>query len=141
MRSPGMITGMPGGYGVICSAHMRPTALSASTVSLDAKKASRGSMVGSSSSSGALGVNHHVRAGGHQHVGTGRQLIGVNQVALLVEDRSLLEAGAHLVHADHAHVRAGVHGPCRQVLVEGQVGAPGLVDDQRLTSPVADIGD
>jgi hypothetical protein len=86
-------------------------------------------------------VDHHVRAGGHQHVGAGGQLGRVHQGALDVEDRSLLEPGAHLLHADHADVRAGVHGPGRQVLVERQMGAPGFVDDQRLAPPVADAGD
>jgi hypothetical protein len=42
MRSPGTTTGIPGGYGVICSAAMRPIALAALTVSFAAKNASRG---------------------------------------------------------------------------------------------------
>ena len=43
MRSPGMMTGMPGGYGVICSAQIRQAAWPAGTVSFGTKNASRGS--------------------------------------------------------------------------------------------------
>ena len=86
-------------------------------------------------------VDQHVRAGRHEQVRAGRDVGRVDQVALDVEHRALFEAGAHLVHADHAHVRAGVHRPGGQVLVEGQVGTPGLVHDQRLAPLVADLGD
>jgi len=73
-------------------------------------------------------------------LGAGGQVVRIDKAALPVEDRSLLEAGAHLVRADDAHVSTGVHGPRRQVLMEGRVGTPGVVDDQRLAPPVADIG-
>ena len=63
MRSPGMITGIPGRYGVICSAAMRPIALSALIVSFAAKGASRGSITSSSSSSSALGRSTRVGRG------------------------------------------------------------------------------
>jgi hypothetical protein len=65
----------------------------------------------------------------------------VDAVALQMKHRALLEAGAHLVHADDADVGTGVHRPGRQVLVERQVRAPRLVDDQRLTAGVAHLGD
>ena len=86
-------------------------------------------------------VHHHVRASGHQQVRTRRQPVAIDQVALHVEDRALFEARTHLVHADDTNVGAGVHGPCRKVLVEGQVRTPRLVDDQWLATLVADLGD
>ncbi len=61
--------------------------------------------------------------------------VGIHQVALQVENRSLLESRSHLVDADHADVRAGIHRPRGQVLVERQMRAPCLVDDQRLAAP------
>jgi hypothetical protein len=56
-------------------------------------------------------VHHHVRARGHQQVRAGRQPVPVDEIALHVEDRPLLESGAHLVHAHHTHVGARVHRP------------------------------
>ena len=47
MISPGIKTGIPGGYGQMSSAQMRSTALSAATVSAWEKKASRGERGGS----------------------------------------------------------------------------------------------
>jgi hypothetical protein len=41
MRSPGMITGMPGGYGMICSAATRPIASRAATVSRGSRRQTR----------------------------------------------------------------------------------------------------
>lgn len=66
-------------------------------------------------------VDQDVGAGGHQQIRARREAVPVDKVALDVEHRALLETGAHLVHADHAHVGAGIHRPGRQVLVERQV--------------------
>ena len=41
-------------------------------------------------------VDHDVGTGGHQQVGTVGEMVGIDQIALDVEDRSLLETGAHL---------------------------------------------
>ena len=65
----------------------------------------------------------------------------IDQVALNVEHRPLFEAGAHLVHTDDADVRLGIHRPRREIVVEGQVGTPGFVDDERFTSFVTDPRD
>jgi len=46
---------MPGGYGVICSAAMRPSAWLAGTISVSPKNASRGSSTVSSWSSSGVG--------------------------------------------------------------------------------------
>ena len=77
-------------------------------------------------------MEQHVRAGGHQQVGVGGEVCEVDQIALVVKDGALLEPGAHLVHADYADVSAGVHRPGRELIVEGEVRAPCLVDDDAL---------
>lgn len=59
----------------------------------------------------------------------------------MVEERALFQSAAHLVHAGHADVGARIHRPGGQVGVERQVGAPRLVDDQRSTTAMADLGD
>lgn len=58
-----------------------------------------------------------------------------------MEDRPLLQTAAHLVDAGHTDVGARVHGPGRQIGMEGQVRAPRLVHDQRGRTAVADLGD
>jgi hypothetical protein len=68
-------------------------------------------------------------------------VLGVDQVALDVENRPLLEPHAHLVDADHADVGAGVHRPGRQRIVKRQVCSPGLVHDQWPAAGVADFSD
>src|SRR5205807_9254591 len=55
IRSPGTSVGIPGGYGVTCSAAIRPAAFSAGMASRDPKKASRGDKTDSSSSSPGSG--------------------------------------------------------------------------------------
>jgi len=62
-----MITGMPGGYGVICSAQMRPTAFPAETVSLAAKNASRGRLADSRPGSAARGNMTGLAGAGRRH--------------------------------------------------------------------------
>ena len=86
------------------------------------------------------GVDHHIGTGGHQQIGALRELVLIDEVALNVEDRTLLEPGTHLVDADDADVRAGVHGPGGEIVVERQMSAPGFVDEQRLAPGVADLG-
>jgi hypothetical protein len=54
-----------------------------------------------------------------------------------VEHRALLQPSAHLVNAEDAQVRARIHGPGRQAIMKGKVGAPRLVDDQREAPLVA----
>ena len=68
--------------------------------------------------------------------------VRIDPVTLEMEDRALLQAAAHLVHAGHAHVRAGVHPPDRQPFrVEGQVRAPCLVHDERAVMTQAHLFD
>jgi hypothetical protein len=55
MTSPGSSAGTPGGYGLIVSAQIRPTASVAGTCSASPKKASLGSAACSSSSSPGAG--------------------------------------------------------------------------------------
>jgi hypothetical protein len=86
-------------------------------------------------------IHHDIRAGGHQQVGTRRQVVLIDQVALQVKHRTLFETGAHLVHAHDADVGAGIHRPGRQVVVERQMSAPRLIDNQRLTAFMAHSGD
>ena len=52
------------------------------------------------------GIDHHVGAGGHQQVGARGQMGTVHEIALDMEDRSLLESGTHLVDAHNADIRA-----------------------------------
>jgi hypothetical protein len=82
-------------------------------------------------------VHHDVRARRHQEVRALDQPITVDQIALQMKHRTLFEAGPCLVHADHADVGTRVHRPRRQVVMEWQMSAPGLVDDQRLVAFVA----
>lgn len=87
------------------------------------------------------GINHHVRAGRHEQIGALRKPIGVDQIPLQVKHGSLLKPRAHLVHADNADVRARIHRPRRQILVDRKMRSPCLIDDQRLVVPMADVGD
>lgn len=76
------------------------------------------------------GVDQHRGAGGAEQVDARLEHGRVDQLALLVEHRALLQAAAHLVHARDGHVRAGVHRPGRQVGVKRQVRAPRLIHNQ-----------
>lgn len=86
------------------------------------------------------GVDQHVGAGRGQQVGTLLQPYRVHQLPLQVIDRTLFEAKAHFVHAHYADIGTGIHGPGGEGVVERQVRAPGFVNNQGLTAPVADLG-
>jgi hypothetical protein len=58
-------------------------------------------------------VDQDVGACRHQQIGASGESILINQIALQMKNRALLESGAHLVHADHTQVGVGVHRPGR----------------------------
>ena len=91
-----------------------------------------------------------VQRGGQQRVGAGRLDQGhravdhvlVDELPVAeVQDRRLGQAADDLVGAGEDEVGAAAKRPGRQVLVEVEVGAPGLVDDQRDVAGVGDLGE
>jgi hypothetical protein len=63
-----------------------------------------------------------------------------HEAAVQEHERGLLEPGHGLVDAADRHIRAALDGGARHLRVEREVRTPGLVDHERLSGRVADLG-